>query len=452
MGVAALGEHAGGGEDVEVVGVDVGEVVPAQRHRHRRPGRAAHRPGRGDRAVAGGLVVVEEHALAALLLPPVHGGLGGDAPAHLAGQGDRPRAGRRRSPTRGAPAPSRGCRARPRSSGGPCRPASSSTSRSTPATRTASAKSVPGWGSRSMRSSSGSSTRPRRTGQGWKSKVPRLAAHTGAAVTRRADLLGGAAAGEAHLHRLEPRRGALGHALLVEELAGHAVDEALEVGRPLVEHGEQRLADRDVVLHDLALGDAAVREVDLVGVADAHGDAVDVDLLRRGLRHPRKVRGLLPAGHAALVGGAQPVGQDLQLPAQPDRGPRSGAPSRPARAAGRPSPGRGGPGRRGCRRPRRCARPRAAAAHDTPALLETLQQRRERATVEVQLAAEPCPSSPARAPRAPAGRRTGCRSDRVVRGPCGRTPRSHARRRATRSTAARRASCTPRCPWSCLTG
>ena len=65
--------------------------------------------------------------------------------------------------------------------GKPVRPASASTSRSTPATRTASAKSVPGCGSRSIRSSSGWSTSGLRTGHGWKSNVPRLAAHASTA-------------------------------------------------------------------------------------------------------------------------------------------------------------------------------------------------------------------------------------------------------------------------------
>ena len=67
--------------------------------------------------------------------------------------------------------------------GKPTRPSSSSSSRATPATRTASANVVPGWGSRSMRSSSGWSTSARRTGHGWKVSVPMWAHQTGTAIS-----------------------------------------------------------------------------------------------------------------------------------------------------------------------------------------------------------------------------------------------------------------------------
>ncbi len=65
----------------------------------------------------------------------------------------------------------------------PVMPRSSSSSRATPATRTASPNVVPGWGSRSIRSSSGWSTSSRRTGQGWKVSVPMCAHHTGTAIS-----------------------------------------------------------------------------------------------------------------------------------------------------------------------------------------------------------------------------------------------------------------------------
>ncbi len=67
--------------------------------------------------------------------------------------------------------------------GKPTSPSSSSSSRATPATRTASVKVVPGCGSRSMRSSSGRSTSSRRTGHGWKVSVPMCAHHTGTAIS-----------------------------------------------------------------------------------------------------------------------------------------------------------------------------------------------------------------------------------------------------------------------------
>ena len=69
----------------------------------------------------------------------------------------------------------------------PVMPRSSSSSRATPATRTASANVVPGWGSRSIRSSSGwsheSDAGSRRTGHGWKVSVPMWAHQTGTAIS-----------------------------------------------------------------------------------------------------------------------------------------------------------------------------------------------------------------------------------------------------------------------------
>src|SRR5439155_383010 len=56
--------------EVEVLRLDGGELVPRHRRRHGCVGPTAHRIRREDRAVARILVVVDEHALAALLLPP----------------------------------------------------------------------------------------------------------------------------------------------------------------------------------------------------------------------------------------------------------------------------------------------------------------------------------------------------------------------------------------------
>src|SRR5207247_9082938 len=56
--------------EVDVLRLNGGELVPRHRSRHGCVGPTAHRIRREDRAVARILVVVDEHALAALLLPP----------------------------------------------------------------------------------------------------------------------------------------------------------------------------------------------------------------------------------------------------------------------------------------------------------------------------------------------------------------------------------------------
>ena len=61
---------AGHRRDRELLGLDVGDLLPAQRHRHPRVGQRPDRVGRRDRPVLGVLVVVEEDAVA-LLLPPL---------------------------------------------------------------------------------------------------------------------------------------------------------------------------------------------------------------------------------------------------------------------------------------------------------------------------------------------------------------------------------------------
>ena len=87
--VADLGEARRHRRDREVLGRDVGQLVPGHRRRHRRARLRPDAVGRGDRAVAGVLVVVDEDALAALLLPPLR--------RHLARAGAARARGRRRS-------------------------------------------------------------------------------------------------------------------------------------------------------------------------------------------------------------------------------------------------------------------------------------------------------------------------------------------------------------------
>ena len=83
VAVADLGEAGRHGRDREVLGLDLGELVPRHGRGDRRARLRPHAVGRGDGAVAGVLVVVDEDALAALLLPPLRGHLGraGAAPA-----------------------------------------------------------------------------------------------------------------------------------------------------------------------------------------------------------------------------------------------------------------------------------------------------------------------------------------------------------------------------------
>ena len=75
--------------DREVLGLDVRQLVPGDRRRHRRVRPRAHRVGRGDRPVAGVLVVVDEDLLAALLLPPRGRDDVGQPPLDLARERER---------------------------------------------------------------------------------------------------------------------------------------------------------------------------------------------------------------------------------------------------------------------------------------------------------------------------------------------------------------------------
>src|SRR5205823_10281151 len=68
LDVAELGEARRHRRQREVLGLERVELVPAERRRDGRVGTGADGVGRGDRPVAGVLVVVDEDALAALLL------------------------------------------------------------------------------------------------------------------------------------------------------------------------------------------------------------------------------------------------------------------------------------------------------------------------------------------------------------------------------------------------
>ncbi len=87
-GVAALAQARGHGLERQLGGLDVWHLVPLERTGHARVGDGADGVGGGDGAVAGVLVVVDEHALA-FLLPPAAGGAAGHAPLDLARERER---------------------------------------------------------------------------------------------------------------------------------------------------------------------------------------------------------------------------------------------------------------------------------------------------------------------------------------------------------------------------
>src|SRR5436190_13138771 len=87
--VAHVGEPAGHRLDVELVGLDFAELVPIERRGDRRPRPRPNAVRRGDRAIASVLVVVDEYALAALLLPPLRRHPGGHLALELSAECDR---------------------------------------------------------------------------------------------------------------------------------------------------------------------------------------------------------------------------------------------------------------------------------------------------------------------------------------------------------------------------
>ncbi len=247
-----------------------GSVSQRHRHGHGRARAPAHRPRRGDRAVAGGLVEVEEHALAALLLPPADGRL-----LRAAGRATRraiaitacrtamkSHSGRIRANT-WIPRP-------PEVFGQPTSPASSSTSCSTAGHRRRRRRSrcrAAGRGRCAARR--GGRGRPGGPATGGSRTCPCSPPTTITAGSVGHSDCAVRPLGKVTRGRLDVVRGALGQPLGVERLAVHAVGVALEVGRPLAQHAQQRLGHGPVVLHHLALGDPALGEVDPVGAGQA---------------------------------------------------------------------------------------------------------------------------------------------------------------------------------------
>ena len=68
-----------------------------------------------------------------------------------------------------------------------------------------------------------------------------------------AELVGVSAGGEGDARGLDPLGPLLGHALLVDLLALDPVREAAQLGRPLAQRPHDPVADRDVVVDEVAL-------------------------------------------------------------------------------------------------------------------------------------------------------------------------------------------------------
>ena len=182
-GIAALRVQRGHRRQGEVLHLDVGDLVPAQRHRDPRIGRRPDRVGGRHRPVLGVLVVVEEHAVA-LLLPPL---AGRDRGARRSTSRASASAARRtsRNVQRGSMRTLMWMPREPEVFGQPTSPTSSSASLTTSATSRTCVQGTPGTGSRSTRSSSGWSRSSARTGCGLRSMQPRLTTQARPAASSR---------------------------------------------------------------------------------------------------------------------------------------------------------------------------------------------------------------------------------------------------------------------------
>ena len=276
-------------DEREVLGLDVGQLVPGDGRRDRRVGPRPHRVRRGDRAVAGVLVVVDEHLLAPLLLPPRGRDELGRAPLDLARERERAAAHDRELPLRLDPAGDVDAAVARR-----LRPAG-----------------VADLGER-LAHDRGDRLRVGEVGPGLRVDVDaQLVGMLGVGAPRgpgvevdhgevrgprdlrqlgHAELVGVTPRGERDARRLDPLRALLGHALLVDLLALDPVGEAAQLRRSLAQRAHDPLADREVVADEVALRVPRRREQHLVGVRDLDDTLPDLDLDER-------------RGHALTVSG-----------------------------------------------------------------------------------------------------------------------------------------------------
>ena len=236
----------------EVLGLDVGKLVPGDGRRDGRVGPPAHRVRRRHRAVARVLVVVDEDALAALLLPPRRRHLLRQPPLDLARERERGAPHDRELPVRLDPAEDVDA-AVPRG----LRPARVADLGEHLADERGDALSVLEGRSRLRVDVDAQlvgmlgvapSRRPRVEVDDGEVRRPDHLRELGDA-----ELVGVPPRREGHARRLHPLRPLLGHALLVDRLAGDAVREAAQLRRPLVQRADDALADCDVVLGEVAL-------------------------------------------------------------------------------------------------------------------------------------------------------------------------------------------------------
>ena len=243
------------------------QLIPGHRRRHGRLRSRPHRVDGGHGAIAGRLVEVDEHALAALFLPPVHRDQPGQPPVELAAECDH------------RPSHLRECPLRRDRHGHVHAPAAGSLREAGAADR---CQYLPRGLRRGHRVSEGgarlrvevdpqlvrvvdvrSPDRPRVELHRAQIRRPREHGRLG-----RADFLGGPAAGELNLDLLHPVRRPGRHPLLEERLALDPVREPAQRGRPVPQRGADPVADRDVVADQFFLGHPGRREHDLRRAAD----------------------------------------------------------------------------------------------------------------------------------------------------------------------------------------
>ena len=272
----ALAQARGHRVDAQVAGLDAGDLVPVQRAGHARVRGRAHRVAGGHRSVAGVLVVVDEHAVA-LLLPPLARREVGSATLDLARERQRGAADAERVPLGHDPDvdvdPLRARRLRVA--------AQAVVGEHVADDERGAAHDVPLDARRRVEVDAQLVGRvqvvaARRPGvEVDHAEVDRPHQVRGIVGD---ELLGRAPGGERHGRGLQPLRHVARDALLPDRLLEDAVDEALEHGRALAQVDRHRLRRLEVVLDEVELRPAGVREVHL-------GRVGQPDLAPRRLDH-----------------------------------------------------------------------------------------------------------------------------------------------------------------------
>ena len=271
----------------EVLGLDVGELVPRDRCGDGGIRPPSHRVRRGDRAIARVLVVVDEDALSALLLPPRGRHLLRQPPLDLAGEGERSAAHHRELPVRLDPAedvdpavPGRLRPARVADLGehltDECRDPLAVAERRPRLRVDVDPELVRMLGVAPPR-------RPRVEVDDGEVRRPDHLCELG-----HAELVRMSSRRERDARRLDPLGSLLGHALLVDRLPGDAVGEAAQLRRALVQRADDALRHRDVVLGEVPLRLLRLGEEHLVGVRQLDDPLPHLELDERARHHARR--------------------------------------------------------------------------------------------------------------------------------------------------------------------